>query len=58
MGSASPQRDIPRYLALWKKGRMPVDRLQSALLPLSRINDAFETLASGAAVRQVLLPQA
>jgi len=58
MGSASPQRDIPRYLALWKKGRMPVDRLQSALLPLSRINDAFEALASGAAVRQVLLPQA
>jgi alcohol dehydrogenase len=58
MGSASPQRDIPRYLALWKQGRMPVDRLQSALLPLSRINDAFEALASGAAVRQVLLPQA
>ena len=57
MGSASPQRDIPRYLALWKKGRMPVDRLQSAALPLDRINEAFEALASGAAVRQVLLPQ-
>jgi Zn-dependent alcohol dehydrogenase len=58
MGSASPQRDIPRYLALWKKGRMPVDRLQSAALPLSRINEAFEALAAGAAVRQVLLPHA
>ena len=57
MGSASPQRDIPRYLALWKKGRMPVDRLQSAVLPLSRINEAFEKLAAGEAVRQVLLPQ-
>lgn len=58
MGSASPQRDIPRYIALWKNGRMPVDRLQSAALPLSRINDAFENLAAGEAVRQVLLPQA
>jgi Zn-dependent alcohol dehydrogenase len=56
MGSASPQRDIPRYLALWKNGRMPVDRLQSAALPLSQINEAFEALAAGAAVRQVLLP--
>ena len=58
MGSASPQRDIPRYLALWKNGRMPVDRLQSATLPLTRINEAFEALAAGAAVRQVLLPHA
>jgi alcohol dehydrogenase len=58
MGSASPQRDIPRYLALWKKGRMPVERLQSAAMPLSRINEAFENLAAGVAVRQVLLPHA
>jgi Zn-dependent alcohol dehydrogenase len=57
MGSAAPQRDIPRYIALWKAGRMPVDRLQSAVMPLDRINEAFEALAAGAAVRQVLLPQ-
>jgi len=56
MGSAAPQRDVPRYLALWKAGRMPVDRLQSAAMPLERINEAFEALAAGAAVRQVLLP--
>ena len=57
MGSASPQRDIPRYLALWKAGKMPVDRLQTATLPLERINDAFEALAAGQAVRQILLPR-
>jgi Zn-dependent alcohol dehydrogenase len=56
MGSSSPQRDIPRYLALWRKGRLPVDRLQSAALPLGQINEAFEALAAGTAVRQVLLP--
>jgi alcohol dehydrogenase len=57
MGSSAPQRDIPRYLSLWKAGRMPVDRLQSASLPLEKINEAFEHLAAGTAVRQVLLPQ-
>lgn len=56
MGSAAPQRDLPRYVALWKAGRMPVDRLRSATLPLERVNEAFEALASGVAVRQVLLP--
>ena len=56
MGSAAPQRDVPRYVALWKAGRLPVDRLQSATLPLERINEAFETLAAGNAVRQVLTP--
>ncbi|MBI5068274.1 MAG: alcohol dehydrogenase catalytic domain-containing protein [Deltaproteobacteria bacterium] len=58
MGSSSPQRDIPRYLALWKAGKMPVDRLLTDTLPLSRVNEAMEALASGQAVRQVLLPQA
>src|SRR5712692_1557348 len=56
MGSSAPQRDIPRYVSLWKAGRMPVDRLQSAQMPLARINEAFEALAAGIAVRQVLLP--
>jgi alcohol dehydrogenase len=56
MGSSAPQRDIPRYLALWRARKMPVDRLQSASLPLDRINEAFESLAAGVAVRQVLLP--
>jgi Zn-dependent alcohol dehydrogenase len=37
---------------------MPVERLQSASMPLSRINEAFENLAAGVAVRQVLLPHA
>ena len=56
MGSAAPQRDVPRYIALWRAGRMPVERLLTAAMPLSRINDAFEALAAGGAIRQVLLP--
>ena len=58
MGGSDPQRDIPRYLELWKEGRLPVEKLHTASLPLAGINEAFERLATGAAIRQVLLPQA
>lgn len=57
MGSSDPQRDIPRYLEWWKAGRLPVEKLHSGSLPLSKINEAFERLASGDAIRQILLPQ-
>lgn len=57
MGSAAPQRDVPRYLALYRAGRLPIDQLRSASLPLGEVNGALEALAQGEAVRQVLLPQ-
>ena len=56
MGSAQPQRDIPVMIALWRAGRLPVDRLKSGELPLADINEAFEALADGSALRQVLRP--
>ena len=58
MGSAAPQRDIPRFMALWRAGRLPVEALHSATRPLSEINEAFEDLARGDAIRQILLPWA
>jgi alcohol dehydrogenase len=57
MGSSIPARDIPRYIALWKAGKLPVERLLSAKRPLAEINAALDDLASGAAVRQILLPR-
>jgi alcohol dehydrogenase len=56
MGSSAPQRDVPRYIGLWRSGRLPVNALRSSVLPMARINEAFEELASGAAIRQVLQP--
>jgi Zn-dependent alcohol dehydrogenase len=56
LGSSSPQRDIPRFLELWKSGKLPVEKLHTATLPLSQINEAFEALANGSAIRQILLP--
>lgn len=54
MGSAVPSRDIPRFVALYRAGRLPVDRLLTHRLRLEEINEAFDRLARGEAVRQVI----
>jgi alcohol dehydrogenase len=56
MGSSIPGRDIPRYVALWRAGRLPVERLLTSISPLSDINGLMDKLASGAAIRQVVKP--
>lgn len=56
LGGCDPQRDIPRYIEWFHDGRLPVDRLLSAQLRLDDINAAFDTLADGEAVRQVVVP--
>lgn len=55
IGTCVPSRDIPRYVALYRQGRLPVDRLMSGTLRLDDINAAFDALADGRAVRQVVL---
>ncbi|MGW7692680.1 zinc-binding dehydrogenase [Streptomyces asiaticus] len=54
MGDAVPRRDIPRFLDLWRAGRMPVERMHTGTLPLTGINTAMEELASSRAIRQVI----
>lgn len=56
MGSAVPRRDIPRLLALYEAGRLPVDALHTRTLGLADINTGFDALATGAAVRQLVTP--
>jgi Zn-dependent alcohol dehydrogenase len=55
MGSAVPSRDLPRFIALYQAGRLPVDRLLTHRLKLDEVNAAFDRLARGEAVRQVIL---
>lgn len=55
MGSAVPRRDIPRYVALHRAGKLPVDRLLTHTLALDDINAGFDRLARGEAIRQVVL---
>ena len=56
MGSSIPSRDIPRYIALWRAGRLPVERLLTSVSPLSDINLLMDRLASGGAIRQLVVP--
>ena len=56
MGSAIPARDIPRYIALWRSGRLPVETLLTSVSPMSDINRLLDSLADGTAVRQIVVP--
>ena len=54
IGTCVPSRDIPRFVALFREGRLPVDRLLSGTTALEDINAAFDDLAEGKAVRTVV----
>ncbi len=54
MGSAAPKRDIPRYISLYQAGLLPVDLLLSGTITLDEINPAFDALAKGEVVRQIV----
>ena len=55
IGSAVPARDIPRYIELYRRGKLPVDRLMGERLALDDINRGFDRLASGHALRDVVV---
>lgn len=54
IGSCIPSRDIPAYIALYRSGRLPVDKLMTHKLRLGEINEGFERLAKGEAIRQII----
>jgi alcohol dehydrogenase len=56
IGTSVPIRDIPRYIALYRRGRLPVDRLLTGRLRLDDLNEGFDRLRDGRAIRQVVLP--
>ena len=55
VGSCVPVRDVARYVSLFRQGKLPVDKLLTDTLTLDQINEGFEKLAAGKAVRQVIL---
>jgi len=55
IGTCVPSRDIPRYIGLYRQGRLPVNRLMSGTLKLEEINRGFDLLHEGKAVRQVIV---
>ena len=55
IGSCVPGRDMPRYIDLYRRGLLPVNRLLGERIALNDINAAFDHLASGHALRQVVV---
>lgn len=58
MGSCIPRRDIGRYLSLHAAGKLPVDRLVTGHRALDQINEGFDRLARGKAIRQIIRMEA
>ena len=56
VGSCVPARDIPRFISLYQQGLLPVDHLLSERIGFNDMNAAFDRLADGASVRQILVP--
>jgi len=56
MGSCVPVRDIPRFIELYRQGRLPVDKLINRSIGFDEINAGFDNLTDGLVIRQILEP--
>jgi S-(hydroxymethyl)glutathione dehydrogenase / alcohol dehydrogenase len=54
-GGARPRRDFPWLAQLYLDGKLELDALISARLPLARINDGFAAMRQGIGIRHVVV---
>jgi alcohol dehydrogenase len=54
IGTSVPVRDVARYIALYRSGRLPIDRLITGRLRFEDINLGFDRLRDGTAIRQII----
>ena len=55
LGSCVPALDVPRYVELYRTGRLPVEKLLTHTIALEDLNEGFDRLARGEAVRQAVV---
>jgi S-(hydroxymethyl)glutathione dehydrogenase/alcohol dehydrogenase len=55
MGSNRFRTDMPRYVEMYLDGRLKLDEMITARLPLEGVNDAFDTMRRGEAARSVIV---
>lgn len=55
MGSCVVRNDVPKFINLYKQGKLPVDKLRSGNICLNDLNQGFDKLAAGDAIRQMLV---
>ncbi len=54
LGSCHSLRDIPRFIDLWRAGKLDLEALISARYPLENINDALDEMRARRGVRHVI----
>lgn len=54
VGSCVPSRDIPRFVELYQRGRLAVDRLWTSSGSLDEINEGFDALNEGRTIRHIV----
>jgi alcohol dehydrogenase len=54
VGSCIPVRDIPRFVDLYQRGRLPVDKLWTSSSGLDGINEGFDALHEGRTIRHII----
>lgn len=55
IGSSVPVRDIAKYVDLYQRGKLPVNRLMGEQIALADINSGFDRLATGHSLRDVVV---
>jgi S-(hydroxymethyl)glutathione dehydrogenase/alcohol dehydrogenase len=55
MGSNRFRVDMPRYVDLYLQGRLKLDELVSARIPLEKVNDGFAAMKTGEVARSVVM---
>ena len=53
-GNTYPDRDFPRYIALYNAGKLKIDELITHRFKLDKINDAIDEILSGSVGRAVI----
>ena len=56
MGSCIPSRDIPKFLTMYQQGILRIDQLAGDQVKLEDLNEAFDLMKKGSALRTVLVP--
>lgn len=54
LGSALPERDIPKLAEMWRGGRLPLEKLISSTITLEEVNAGMDELAEGRSIRQII----
>jgi S-(hydroxymethyl)glutathione dehydrogenase / alcohol dehydrogenase len=53
-GGAKGRTDVPKIVDWYMDGKINIDDLVSEIMPLDRINDAFDNMRTGKAIRSII----